>query len=357
MNHIAVIQNALAAADLDAILLTCRANRFYACGFDSYDTDGACLITADAAYYWTDGRYIEAAQRQIRGAEVALADRETPYEARISAAVNRHGIRRLGFDEAAMTVADHLRYTAALRCEFRPASKLLSRLRASKDAEELARMTKAQRVAEAALEEVYNDIRPGVTEKFLAARLTFLMLCGGAENVSFDPIVLSGPNTSMPHGVPTEKVVQAGDFVTMDFGALYGGYCSDMTRTVAVGYATDDMRRVYQTVLDAQSAGIAVARAGVAGRQVDAAARDVIAAAGYGGHFTHSFGHGLGVEIHEGPNASPSNFEPLPEGAVISAEPGIYLPGQFGVRIEDVLVLREDGCDILTRAPKELAIL
>jgi Xaa-Pro aminopeptidase len=183
------------------------------------------------------------------------------------------------------------------------------------------------------------------------------MLHYGASDMSFDPIVVSGPNGSLPHGVPSEKAIQSGEFVTMDFGCVYQGYCSDMTRTVAVGSVTEEMRTVYQTVLDAQAAGIAAAHAGATGKAVDGAAREVIAAAGYGKYFGHSFGHGVGVEIHESPNASPTNEKSLPAGAVISAEPGIYLPGKLGVRIEDVIVLTEDGCRDITLAPKELLIL
>lgn len=218
-------------------------------------------------------------------------------------------------------------------------------------------MEQAQRIAEKALEEILNEIRPGVTEKEIAARLQYLMLHFGAEDMSFDPIVVSGPNGSLPHGVPSDKTIQRGEFVTMDFGCVYHGYCSDMTRTVAVGSADEEMRRVYETVLSAQKAGIAAARAGVTGKAVDGAARSVIAAAGYGDYFGHSFGHGVGVEIHEAPNATPGNEKPLPAGAVISAEPGIYLPGRLGVRIEDVIALTEEGCVNLTRAPKALLIL
>ena len=218
-------------------------------------------------------------------------------------------------------------------------------------------MIGAQRIAERALEEILKEIRPGVTEKEIAARLQYLMLHYGASDMSFDPIVVSGPNGSLPHGVPTEKKIQSGEFVTMDFGCIYRGYCSDMTRTVAVGSVTEEMRNVYETVLSAQLAGIEAARAGVTGKEVDGAARAVIAEAGYGAYFGHSFGHGVGVEIHESPNASPMNEKPLPKGAVISAEPGIYLPGKLGVRIEDVIVLTEDGCRNITKAPKELLVL
>ena len=183
------------------------------------------------------------------------------------------------------------------------------------------------------------------------------MLRCGAENMSFDPIVASGANGSKPHAVPSDKKVAAGEFVTMDFGCICHGYCSDMTRTVAIGHVTEEMDKVYHIVLDAQRAGIAAARAGVSGSDVDAAAREVIGRAGYGEYFGHSFGHGVGVEIHETPGASSAWKEPLPVNAVISAEPGIYLPGRFGVRIEDVIVIKEGGCEDIHRAPKELLIL
>ena len=183
------------------------------------------------------------------------------------------------------------------------------------------------------------------------------MLLRGAEKMSFDPIVVSGANSSMPHGVPTDKAVEAGDFLTMDFGCIYNGYCSDMTRTVAVGQVSEEMERVYDAVLRAQAAGIAVAKAGVSGAEIHAAGEAVLAEAGYGAFFGHGFGHSLGVEIHESPNAAPGWTAPLPAGTVLSAEPGVYLPGRFGVRIEDVIVLQEGGCEDITLAPKDLLIL
>ena len=196
-----------------------------------------------------------------------------------------------------------------------------------------------------------------MTEKAIAARLNYLMVSAGAEKTSFDTIIASGPNGSMPHAVPGMRQVREGDFITMDFGCVYKGYCSDMTRTVALGQPSDEMRQVYDIVLQAQLAGIAAAKAGVTGAAIDGAARQVIADAGYGAYFGHSFGHSLGIDIHESPNASPANEKPMPENAVVSAEPGIYLPGKFGVRIEDVMVLRSDGAEIITRAPKALLVL
>jgi Xaa-Pro aminopeptidase len=196
-----------------------------------------------------------------------------------------------------------------------------------------------------------------MTEKELTAELIYCLLKNGGEGLSFEPIVVSGPNTSLPHGVPGERKLQEGDFITMDFGVLYQGYCSDMTRTVALGYATEEMKKVYDTVLAAQLAGIAATRAGVTGKSIDAAARQVICDAGYGAFFGHGYGHSLGLEIHESPNCNPAEERIMEENMVCSAEPGIYLPGKFGVRIEDVVVFTASGCEILTASPKNLIII
>lgn len=357
MNHFQKIAAHLEEHGLDAMLLTGEANRFYASGFHSFGTDGVALVTRKKNYYFTDSRYTEAAGRCLVGAELREIGRGRGYAALIEEAAAEQGVRRMGFEDAYMTVQDYRRYKKALSCDLVPATDLLWKLRMVKDDEEIEALVSAQRIAERALEAILEEIRPGVTEKEIAARLQYLMLHYGASDMSFDPIVVSGPNGSLPHGVPSEKPIRQGEFVTMDFGCVYHGYCSDMTRTVAVGFATEEMQRVYQTVLSAQAAGIRAARAGVTGRKVDGAARAVIAAAGYGEYFGHSFGHGVGVEIHEAPNASPMNDQPLPERAVISAEPGIYLPGRLGVRIEDVIVLTAEGCRDITRAPKELLIL
>ena len=357
MNHFHQIAAQLESNDLDAMLLTGEANRFYASGFHSSGTDGVALVTRKKAYYFTDSRYTEAAERYVQGAELREIGRGRGYAALIEEVVTEQCIRRMGFEDAYMTVQEYERYHKALSCDLVPATELLWKLRMVKDDEELEAMIAAQRIAERALEEILEEIRPGVTEKEIAARLQYLMLHYGGSDMSFDPIVVSGANGSLPHGVPSEKKIQQGEFVTMDFGCIYHGYCSDMTRTVAVGFATEEMHRVYHTVLTAQLAGINAARAGVTGREVDGAARAVIDAAGYGAYFGHSFGHGVGVEIHEAPNASPGNEKPLPAGAVISAEPGIYLPGKMGVRIEDVILLTEKGCRNITKAPKELLVL
>ena len=357
MNHFKKIASVLEAHGLDAVLLTCEANRFYASGFHSSGTDGVAIVTRNHNYYFTDSRYTEAAARHVRDAEIRETDREHPYSALINEVIEKEHITRMGYEDEYMTAADFRRFSEKLHCELVPVTELLWTLRAVKDQAELDCMIQAQRIAEKALADILGEIRPGVTEKEIAALLLYKMLHYGAEDKSFDPIVVSGANGSLPHGVPSEKPIQAGEFVTMDFGCKFGGYCSDMTRTVAVGHVTEEMETVYNTVLKAQLAGIAAAKAGVTGAAVDGAARQVIADAGYGPYFGHSFGHSVGVEIHENPNATPSNSKPLPAGVVISAEPGIYLPGKLGVRIEDVIVITEQGCQNITLASKELLIL
>jgi Xaa-Pro aminopeptidase len=358
MNHFAAIREKLSEYGIDAMLLTCEANRFYASGFHSTGTDGAALVTKDETYYWTDSRYIEAAQQQVKGAKVEMTTTGHGYTAFLNEAVERHGLRTIGFEDEYMTVAELKTYQEKVaKAEFKPATKLLTALRTVKDPEEIEALIGAQRIAEKALADICTELKAGMTEKDVAARLTYLMLHYGAENMSFDPIVASGANGSKPHAVPSEKVIEAGDFVTMDFGCIYHGYCSDMTRTVAIGHVTEEMDKVYHIVLNAQLAGIAAAKAGVPGCDVHNAAAKVIADAGYGEYFGHGFGHGVGVEIHESPRASATWKEPLPAGAVISAEPGIYMPGKFGVRIEDCLIVKEGGCEIIHKAPKELLIL
>jgi len=248
-------------------------------------------------------------------------------------------------------------YEKNLNAKLVPFNKEINGFRGVKEEWELDRMRKAQEITDKAFADVLSRIKVGMTELELQAELIYCLYRNGGQGLSFDPIVVSGPNTSLPHGVAGDRVIREGDFVTMDFGVLYGGYCSDMTRTVAVGYATEEMKKVYETVARAQLAGIAATKAGVIGKEIDAAARKVIVDAGYGEFFGHGYGHSLGLEIHEAPNPNPGNANPMPVGAVCSAEPGIYLPGKFGVRIEDVTIIREDGYENITRSPKNLIIV
>lgn len=356
MNHISAIQAKLREKRLDAVLIIGSKNQRYACGFPF--SDGAVIVSQKKAWLITDSRYIEAAaQAAGNSAEVILFDSAQPLKARIRSIIKEAKVERLGAEERKLSYGAFLDYSRELGTELLPAQDIFTSLRASKDDEEIASMRQAQRIAEKALEETLPLIKVGMTERNVAAELVYRMLRHGSEGNSFDPIVITGRKTSMPHGVPGGELIHTGDFVTMDFGCIKNGYCSDMTRTVAVGEADEEMRFVYDTVLKAQKAGIAAARAGIAGREVDAAARRVISEAGYGDYFGHGFGHSLGLDIHESPNFNPSGTALMPVGAVVSAEPGIYLPGRFGVRIEDVLVLNETGCENITKAPKELIIL
>ncbi len=354
MDHVQKIAEKLPEYGLDAMLITSESGERYALGFHG---EGLLLVTRNGAHYTTDGRYIEAAQAQITNAEVSLASAGHSHLAQARAYLEAHHLNNVGFESGTMTVDAHRRYTQELSCILTPAQPLLDDLRASKDAEELESMRRAQVITDEAFRAVLNFIRPGMTEQEIAARLVYEMLRRGGEKVSFPPIVAAGANGSKPHAVPGGTVVETGMFITMDFGCKVDGYCSDMTRTVALGQPTEEMEQVYATVLAAQKAGINAARAWVPGKEVDEAARRVIREAGYGEYFTHSFGHSLGVDIHESPNASPSEDRLLPVGAVISAEPGIYLPGRFGVRIEDVLIVKEGGCEDITQSPKDLIVL
>ena len=355
MNHIDNIAAHLSDLGLDALLVTSEAGEFYAMGLHG---EGVALITPKESWYYTDSRYIEVAQEQIKNAHVDMIRTGQTYRELINALVVTQGIRRLGFEDEGMNVAQYNLWVETLQgVELVGASELLTKLRMVKDEEELAAMREAQRITDEAFTEILDYIRPGVTESEIAARLTYLMACKGAQRNSFDPIVACGANGSKPHAIPGLDKIEKGQFVTMDFGCVVGGYCSDMTRTVAVGQPSDEMVLVYNTVLQAQLAGIAAAHGGVKGGTVHNTAADIIAQAGSGDYFGHGFGHSLGIEIHENPRFSPLWDKTIPTGAILSAEPGIYLPGKFGVRIEDVIWLTDEGCVDITTSPKELIIL
>ena len=345
----------LLTGEVDGLLLTSRYSRHYGAEFDI--AEGVAIVSKKGCRYFTDSRYIESAENGLKGFEVLPVNQFSGYYKRLNDAITDFGITTLGYEEYYLTVAELMGYEKNLNAKLVPYNKEINGFRGVKEAWELDLMKKAQAITDKAFAEVITRIKPGMTELELQAELIYCLYKNGGTGLAFDPIVVSGPNTSLPHGVAGERVIREGDFVTMDFGASYMGYCSDMTRTVAVGYATEEMREVYETVLKAQAAGIAVTRAGMMGKDIDGAARKVIADAGYGDFFGHGFGHSLGLEIHESPNANTRNARPMPAGAVISAEPGIYLPGKFGVRIEDVVVVTADGCRDLTASPKNLIII
>ena len=354
MNNIKKIRQKLQESEFDALLITSPANRFYATGFQS--SAGMLLLTKNDAWFYTDSRYMEAASLAVTDAFVVAVTVESPYHKQIKDRLSGYGIASIGFEDKSVTYSQYLDLAEKLGIELISAGKLLDELRMVKSAKELSKMVEAQRIAEKSFNEILPLISTDITEKELAAELVYRFIMNGADDKSFDTIVLSGKNSSRPHGVPGNDKLSKG-FLTIDFGAKFEGWCSDTTRTLCIGKPDEEMKRVYDTVLSAQQAGIEAVRAGVAGHDVDAAARAKIIEAGYGEYFGHGFGHGLGHEVHEPPLAAKSSKDILHKGTLISAEPGIYLPGRYGVRIEDVVQVTESGCENITKLTKELIVL
>ncbi len=340
----------------DGLLITEEENLCYATGF--VGLEGMVLITADGkGFCHTDSRYIEAVENAVSPLGYQVSQPEQGYPACAAALCKKEGLQKLLFEDRAMRVSDFRRYESTLPCQLEPARDGFSLLREVKEEEEIQHITAAQRIAEQALQETLPLIKPGVSERELVAELEYRMSRLGSTGVSFSTILISGPKTSMPHGVPSEKKLETGDFITIDFGAMVAGYHSDMTRTFALGYVTDEMKKIYNIVLRAQLAGIEALSVGATGIEVDAAARDIIKAEGYGDYFGHGLGHSVGLNIHEEPRASWSYPRAFQSGNVITMEPGIYLPGRFGVRIEDMIYLDGEKKQNLTAFPKDLCIL
>jgi len=354
MSKIETIRQALSENELDSMLVTGPASRLFATGFAS--SAGALLVSKSDAWFFVDSRYVEVARNSISDAHVLLISKDETFPGRINGVLKSDGISSVGFEDSIVSHAQFLEWKAEFEAELTPAQKLINSLRAVKSMEDLEGMKKAQRLAEKTFEELLPLISTDITEKELAAELIYRILKNGADDKSFDPIVVSGTRSSLPHGVPTNEKIGKG-FLTIDFGVKLNGWCSDTTRTLCVGKPDDEMIRIYDTVLEAQYAGIKAVRGGVKGRDVDGAARSVIETAGYGEYFGHGFGHSIGLEVHESLRASQISEDILPAGAVISAEPGIYIPGKYGVRIEDILFITESGCDNITNLPKDLLVL
>lgn len=339
----------------DCAIITSDVNRRYFTNMKS--SAGTVLVFPNSAYLIIDFRYIENARKNVVACEVLEQQR---LFHQINNLLKKHGAKTIAIESDYLTVSGLIDFKANLKGKIKAdkeLSRLITSLRTVKSDDEIVKIEKAQRIAESAFDDILKYIKVDRTEREIALRLDSLMLEHGAEALSFETIVLSGKNTSMPHGVPSDKGVEFGDFVLMDFGAVYDGYHSDMTRTVCVGEPTDKQRKIYDIVLTAQKESIKCAKAGLSGSQLDSVARDIITNEGYGDCFGHSLGHGVGLEIHEYPNASPNSDCGLLENSVVTIEPGIYIAGEFGVRIEDFVVLKEDGCINLTKAPKELIIL
>ena len=341
--------------EIDAAVLETEVNRYYFSDFAS--SDGTLIVTRDKSVLVVDGRYIEAAEKTACGCEVRLGNRPNEWFPRLMSELS---VGR-ALVEAAIPVSLYRRWQdmipdVELVCDG-SLDRQIEQQRSVKDAAEVLALREAQRLTDEAFLHILEYIREGVTERDIAIELEFTMRRLGAQREAFETIAVSGERGSLPHGVPSSKKVKKGEFVTMDFGAVVDGYHADMTRTIAVGWVGDEQRRVYDTVLEAQLAALATIHAGITGSQADQAARKVIDAAGYGRYFDHSTGHGVGLEIHEAPSLASRYDKPLLNGQVVTVEPGIYLPGRFGVRIEDFVLVTPDGCHNMTGSSKELIIL
>lgn len=348
------VRRLLREREADALLVTNAVNRRYLTGFSG--TAGVVLITADRAALITDFRYREQASAQAEGFEVV--EHGPDLKADVAALARGWGVSRVLFEDYDVSVAEHRGWAEKFQpAKLVPGGRLVEKLRAEKDEAELAVMREAVELADRAFRHVLPKIKPGVTEREIALELEWFMRGQGADAPAFTTIVASGERSALPHGVASDRAIGSGEFVTLDFGAYYKGYCSDLTRTVVVGKASDRHREIYEIVLEAQRTALEGIRPGMTGREADALTRDVIKRYGYDEYFGHGTGHGLGMEIHEAPRLSRTDETVLVPGMTVTVEPGIYLPGFGGVRIEDVVVITETGIEILTRAPKELIVL
>jgi Xaa-Pro aminopeptidase len=344
----------LAAVGVDVMLVTNLANVRYLTGYTG--SNGLALVGPRTRSFITDFRYVEQAAEEVHP---SFERRRTQRDLIESVADTLPiGPLRLGFEEGSLSVREHSRLRDVLpeRIELMAAGSLVERLRMVKEPEELEAIRAAAILADSAFDQVLEGGLEGRTEREIARTLDWLMLELGAQRSSFETIVAAGPHGALPHASPRDVEIRRGDMVVIDWGVELDGYCSDCTRTVAVGEPGSDEREVYELVLSAQLAGLGVVLAGASGREVDATARAVIEAAGHGEHFGHGLGHGVGLQTHEGPRLSQRSDQSLSARNVVTVEPGVYLPGRFGVRIEDLVVVGEGAPEILTSIPKELTV-
>lgn len=341
----------------DAVILFNESNMHYACGFSP--SEGVVIITGNGAgYHIVDSRYTETAQKNAKNTGLTVVETSTAFSSDVESIFKKHNIKNALFENETISLAQYEKYTKLLKhVSFLPLGNRMMMLRNVKDIDEINLIKTANNIAEKAFMELLPEVKAGKTEKELAALFDYLMAKNGSDGISFDTILLTGSHTSMPHGVPSDKRIAEGDFVLFDFGATYKGYHSDMTRTVAVGHATDEMFESYNLVLKAQLAGIKALSDGVKCADVYKASYDVLQEKHMAKYFRHSLGHGVGLEIHEGYSASPKSTDTFETGNVITIEPGIYIPNKFGIRIEDLLYISPRGRENLSKITKELIIL
>jgi len=336
---------------IDGFLLIAPRSLRYIAGFSG--SNGCALVAEDEAVFITDFRYKLQAQEQVKGFEQRMAKDELFKDL---AELDWFGKkRRLGLESTHVSLQQIQQLKELLpNTELVPVKELVEEIGLVKEEGEIENIRRAVAISDGVFGEILDLLRPGMKEVEICAEIEYRMRMAGSEKVAFDAIVVSGERSALPHGQPTEKRLQKGDLVTMDYGARVGGYCSDFTRTVVLGQANGRQRDIYEVCLQAQEKAEEAARAGMLASELDSVARQIIAASGYGDNFGHGLGHGLGLEVHEGPRLSPKGQVRLQPGMVVTIEPGIYLPEVGGVRIEDVVVIREDGCEVLTQAGKEL---
>ncbi|NDL66251.1 M24 family metallopeptidase [Anaerotalea alkaliphila] len=352
MDRIGKLMDVLKPLEVEAVLVQEPSNRYYLSGFTG--SAGSLLLAGGERFLVTDFRYLEQAAEECLGIQVWDQGREGPYAA-IAKILEQKGIGRLGFEEDMVTWRAWKRMEEAMpRTTLVPVSEQILRLRTRKDPEEIEKIGKAAKLGDLAFAHILGELRPGVSELEVALEIECFLRRNGAQKLSFDTIAASGPRSSLPHAQPTERKLVQGDFLTLDFGCVLDHYCSDMTRTVVLGKADVRQKEIYGVVRQAQETALSGIRPGMTGKEADALARDVIEAAGWGKMFGHGLGHGLGLEVHESPRFSPNDSTVIQENMVMTVEPGIYVPGFGGVRIEDLVVVVKDGVLNMTGSPKEL---
>ena len=348
--RLSALRALLAKNETDAAIITDEKNIGYLCGY--FYTDGYLYIDRESAYIITDSRYDAESKVLADSAFVVTVPKNRM--AFLSDLINAHQIKTLGYENAALTVAEYRAFERALSVEFVPLGAMLTEMRSIKSPDEITQIKKAQAITDLAFSHILSVMQPTMTEKEVALELSYFMQKNGADDVAFDIVAVSGVASAYPHGTCRPVPLSAG-FLTMDFGCVCGHYRSDMTRTVAIGKATQEMKHLYQTVLEAQEIALSAIKSGVKCAAVDHFARDFIDRSGYQGLFGHSLGHGVGLYIHESPNLSPNAGERiLSVGNVVTVEPGIYIEGKYGCRIEDMGCVTENGFDNFTKSAKEL---
>ncbi len=356
-DRIDAVRAGLESSGADAYVSVFPPDNQYLSGFltSFMEISSGIIITATEALFLCDFRYTEQAKEEVLDFEVREID--TDLIARVGETLTQLGVANAAFTPHGFTVDEFQRLTSAAECELVSNAGLLAKLRVIKSADEITLIREASELAEGVMLDIVPTLEAGVLERDVAAHFEYEFKKRGATGVSFDTIALFGAKSSLPHGEPARKCLENGDITLFDFGCRKGGYCSDLTRTFVFGSIPRWFEEIYAITLNAQLSALKAVRPGAVCRDVDAVARDIISEGGYGEYFGHGLGHGVGIEIHESPRLNKKSDVTLQEGMVVTVEPGIYLPGKGGVRIEDLVVVTADGCDVLTKSPKELKVL